>query len=107
MIPVKRIQEFLNKKTDNYEIYTSTINTSFLKFLHRNQSYRINTPIFQWNDLMVRNPRRYSFTLKSSMVSSDNKMINLNFSDSYDRVHFTISCTDDAGIITGWQARLN
>ncbi len=107
MIPVKRIQEFLSKKTDNYEIYTPTTNISFLKFLQKNQSYHINTPIFQWNDLIVRNPRRYGFILKSSMVSSDNKMINLSFSDSYDRVHFAISCTDDAGGITGWQARLN
>lgn len=41
------------------------------------------------------------------MVSSDNKMLNWSFADSYDRVHFTISCTDDAGAITGWQARLN
>ncbi len=41
------------------------------------------------------------------MVSMDNSIGNWSFSDSYDRVHFTISCTDDAGRISGWQARLN
>lgn len=106
MIPVKRISEFLGKKTNNYEIFTHKINRSFIKFLKRNQSYTIHTPIYSWNDLVVRNPRRYGFTLKSSMVSQDNKMVNWTFSDSYDRVHFTLACTDDAGDVSGWQARL-
>ena len=107
MIPVKRILEFLNKKTNNYEIYTINKNRSFIKFLQRIQSYTINTPTYKWNDLIVHNPRRYGFALKSSMVSQDNKMVNWNFSDTYDRVHFTISCTDDAGWIPGWQARFD
>lgn len=107
MIPIKRIQEFLSKRTNNYEIYTHKINNSFLKFVQKNQSYRSDIPLFKWNDLIVKNPRRYGFALKSAMVSSDNTMVNWSFSDSYDRVHFTISCTDDAGGITGWQARMN
>ncbi len=107
MIPAKRVLEFLSKKTNNYEIYTGDRNRLFIKFLQRNQSYTSNTQVYKWNDLIVRNPRRYGFVLKSSMISQDNKIVNWNFSDTYDRVHFTISCTDDAGGIPGWQARLD
>lgn len=39
------------------------------------------------------------------MVSSDNTMMNWIFTDSYERVKFTLSCTSDAGGILGWQAR--
>ncbi len=107
MIPVKRIQEFLSKKTNNYEIYTHTMNQSFIQFLARNQSYNPNLASYHWNDLFVKNPRPYGFILKSSMVSADNTMMNWTFADAYDRVHFSISCTDDAGDILGWQARKN
>lgn len=107
MIPVKRIQEFLSKKTNNYEIYTHTMNQSFIQFLAKNQSYNPNLASYRWNDLFVKNPRPYGFILKSSMVSADNTMMNWTFADAYDRVHFSISCTDDAGGILGWQARKN
>ncbi len=107
MIPVKRIIEFLGKKTSNYEIFTGSRNPSFINFLKRNQSYTPNTAIYSWNDLVIKNPRRYGFMLKTSIISQDNTMVNWNFSDRYDRLHFTISCTDDAGGIPGWKARLD
>ena len=83
------------------------MNQSFIQFLARNQSYNPNLASYHWNDLFVKNPRPYGFILKSSMVSADNTMMNWTFADSYDRVHFSISCTDDAGGILGWQARKN
>lgn len=107
MISVKRIQEFLSKKTNNYEIYTHTLSQSFIQFLERNQSYNPNKSSYNWNDISIKNPRPYGFTLKSSMVSVDDTIMIWNFADMYDRVHFSISCTDDAGGILGWQVRKN
>ncbi len=34
-------------------------------------------------------------------------MTHWSFSDVSDRVSFALSCTDDAGGISGWQVRLN
>ncbi len=59
MIPVKRIQEFLNKRTNNYEIYTKKIDTSFVKFLQTNQIYTKNIQAYVWNSIIIHNPRRY------------------------------------------------
>jgi hypothetical protein len=41
------------------------------------------------------------------MVSQDNRMTHWSFSDMSDRVSFILSCTDDAGGVSGWQARLD
>lgn len=105
MIPIQRIHSFLAKRTNNYEIYTHSIDRSFIKFLLRVQSYTSKKASLQWRDLLVRNSRPFGFVLQSSMVSSDNTMMNWIFTDSYERVKFTLSCTSDAGGILGWQAR--
>jgi hypothetical protein len=106
MIPVVRIQEFLSKKTNNYDIYTREQNQLFVEFIHRNQAYLTSRPFYQWNDLIVRNPYPYGFGLKNTMISSDNTMIQWLFSDKYERVKFMISCTNDAGWLLSWQTRL-
>lgn len=107
MLPIARIQTFLAGRTNNYELYTDSPDRLFAKFLRRIQSYTPNKSLYRWNALTISNPRPYGFTLKSSMVSQDNKMTNWSFSDISDRVSFSLSCTDDAGGISGWQARLN
>lgn len=107
MIPIQRIKSFLLKDTDNYETYTysTVMNRVFTKFIRRNQSYIANKPLLKWNALTIKNPHLYWFSLKSNVISNDNKIINLAFSDSYDRVKIIFSCTDDAGGLLGWQVR--
>ncbi len=79
MIPVPRIRSFLTKRTDNYELYTTPLDTNFIKFLKRNQVYTPNKSILKWNGLIAKNPRPFGFFLKSSMVSSDNTMMSWLF----------------------------
>lgn len=105
MIPIQRIQSFLAKRTNNYELYTHISDRSFTKFLQRIQSYTSVKLFLQWKDLVAKNSRPFGFILRSSMVSSDNMMMNWIFSDSYERVKITLSCTNDAGSILGWEAR--
>lgn len=107
MIPVHRIQEFLSKKSPNYEIYKKKPELFFVDFLARIQSYTPGKLVYRWNDVIVRNPRSYGFLLNSTMISPDNRMVNWKFADSYNRVSFSLSCTDDVGIIAGWQARIS
>ncbi len=105
MIPIQRIKSFLAKRTNHYEIYTIPANRIFTQFLRRNQSHTLNRAIMKWNALTIKNPHIYGYSLKSSIISNDNKMIHWIFSDNYDRVKITLSCTDDAGGLLGWQAR--
>ncbi len=105
MIPTERIQMFLSKRTNNYELYMGNIDRTFAIFLKRNQSYHTNKTLYKWNDLQVKNPRPYGFVLKNSIVSSDNRMLSWLFVDMYERVKLTLSCTDDAGGLLGWEAR--
>jgi Trypsin-like peptidase domain len=105
MIPIRRIADFLDKRTSNYEIYTENLDRFFTMFLTRIQSYIPSKAIYRWKMLTLQNSRPYGFTLRSSMISLDNKMATWTFSDASDRVSFAFSCTDDAGIISGWQAR--
>lgn len=105
MIPIRRIADFLNKKTTNYELATSERDRLFTKFISRIQMYRPNKNIYRWNDLTIRNPRIYGYTLQSTMISADNRMATWKLTDVYERVSITLSCSDDAGQITGWQAR--
>lgn len=105
MIPIQRIQSFLAKRTNNYEYYTHSVDRKFIKFLQRNQSYTSTKAFLKWKDLIVKNARPYGFVLRSSLLSADNMMVNWMFSDSYERVKIIFSCTDDAGKISGWQAR--
>lgn len=105
MIPIQRINSFLDKNTQSYESYIKSSNRIFTKFIKKNQSYSINKPLLKWNALTIKNPQLYGFSLKSSIISTDNKMINWTFSDSYDRVKIIFSCTDDAGGLLGWQVR--
>ena len=105
MIPIQRIQSFLAKRTNNYEIYTHSVDRKFIKFLQRNQSYTSTKAFLKWKNLIVKNARPYGFVLRSSLLSADNTMVNWIFSDSYERVKVTFSCTDDAGKISGWQSR--
>lgn len=107
MIPVSRIQEFLSKKTSNYDIYTHKKNTAFIEFIKRNQYYSSNRSSYIWNNLIVLNPYPYGFQLRNTMISSDNTLIQWSFSDKYERVKFMISCTNDAGSLLGWETRLN
>lgn len=59
MVSIKRIQEFLSKKTTNYDIYTEDLSPEFIEFIKRNQSYDSVSPKYTWNNLTVRNPRAY------------------------------------------------
>ena len=106
MVSIKKIQEFLSKKTTNYEIYTEDLDPGFVDFIKRNQSYNSIAAKYSWNDLFVRNPRFYWFHLKNAMISSDNTMMHWTFVDANERVKFILSCTNDAGRILGWQARI-
>ena len=105
MIPIERIEMFLSRRTNNYERYTGTLDRDFTKFLKRNQSYTTTKSLYKWNDLHVKNPRPYGFVLKNSIVSNDNRMLSWLFADMYERVKLTLSCTDDAGGLLGWEAR--
>ena len=105
MIPIRRIADFLNKKTNNYEVATTERDRRFTQFISRIQTYRPNKSSYRWNDLTIRNPRIYGYTLQSSMISADNRMATWSFTDAYERVSITLSCSDDAGQVTGWQAR--
>ena len=105
MIPIRRIADFLNKKTSSYEIVNTQRDRLFAQFISRIQMYRPNKSSYRWNDLTIRNPRTYRYTLQSSMISSDNRMATWRFTDAYERVSITLSCSDDAGKITGWEAR--
>jgi hypothetical protein len=107
MIPIPRIEEFLSKKSTNYDIYTHQKNKKFIEFITRNQSYSERKSKYTWNNLIIRNPYSYGFQLKDTMISSDNTMIQWSFIDKYERVKFMISCTNDAGWLLGWQTRLN
>jgi hypothetical protein len=107
MIPIRRIADFLNKRTNNYEIYTEFPDRLFSKFIRRIQAYTGNKTIYQWNDVSIRNPRPYGLILKASMISADNRMATWNFVDGYDRLSILFSCTDDAGLVSGWQSRLD
>ena len=105
MIPIRRIADFLNKKTSNYEVATIKRDRLFTQFISRIQMYRPNKSSYRWNDLTIRNPRIYGYTLQSTMISADNRMATWKFTDAYERVSITLSCSDDAGQVTGWQAR--
>lgn len=105
MIPIERVQTFLSKRTNNFESYTGNLDRDFIKFLKRNQSYTTHKSLYKWNDLKVKNPRPYGFILKNSIVSHDNRMLSWLFIDMYERVKLTLSCTDDAGGLLGWEAR--
>ena len=107
MIPIKRIQEFLSKKTTNYDIYTRYMDQNFVKFIKRNQSYSVKNLSYKWNNVIAKNPRPYGFRMKNTMISADNTMIHWTFIDDYERVKFVFSCTNDAGWILGWQVRKN
>ncbi|MBC7498698.1 trypsin-like peptidase domain-containing protein [Candidatus Gracilibacteria bacterium] len=105
MIPITRIANFLHKKTNNYEVPPQKTDRAFIQFISRLQSYPPNKGIYRWNNIMIRNPQRYGFTLKSTMISSDNRMAIWTLGDTYDRVSITLSCSDDAGQLTGWEVR--
>ncbi len=105
MISIHSIADFLNKQTSNYEIYTERVNQLFVRFLTRIQSYVTNKSLYKWKMLSFQSPRPNGFTLQSSMISPDNRMAIWSLADSSDRVSFSLSCTDDAGLVPGWQVR--
>ena len=105
MVPIRRIADFLNKKTSNYEVATPQRDRLFMQFISRIQLYRPNKSTYRWNDIIIRNPRIYGYTLQSSMISSDSRMATWKFTDTYERVSIVFSCSDDVGQITGWEAR--
>jgi len=107
MIPIKRIEEFLLKKTPSYEIYTEKMDHNFVDFIQQKQSYLPGASKYSLKNIFIKNPRPYWFQLKSTMMSRDKKMLYWTFSDAYDRVKFNFVCTDDAWKVLGWQARLS
>ncbi len=105
MIPISRITNFLHKKTSNYETSLQKTDRLFIQFISRLQSYRPNKSMYRWNNMIIHNPQSYGFRLKSTMISPDNRMAIWTLNDSLDRVSIAIECSDDAGQLTGWQAR--
>jgi hypothetical protein len=105
MIPVRRIADFLDKRTNNYEVISKKTDPNFTQFVSRIQSYRPNKSVQRWNNITIRNPQKYGYILASSMVSPDNRMAIWTLRDISERVSITLSCSDDAGQLTGWQVR--
>lgn len=105
MIPIRRIADFLDKRTSNYEPSLKRMDRSFTQFIARIQAYHPNKNIHRWRDMTLTNPQRYGYIFKSSMISADNRMATWNLSDVYERVSISLSCSDDAGRISAWQSR--
>lgn len=48
MIPIKRIESFLNRKTSNYELYLNQNDGKFIEFLRKNQQYKQYQLSYRW-----------------------------------------------------------
>jgi hypothetical protein len=105
MIDQKRIYKFLQKKTENYELFNNNRSETFLRFIQVNEKYNTshtNFPFFWWK---LNLPKNTPFRLVTNISDPDKPIITLNFRDTYDRVNIYFQCTNDGSSILGWIAR--
>jgi Trypsin-like peptidase domain len=105
MIDRARIYKFLQKKTENYETYTTKRTPEFLKLVQSNQKFNTSETLFSFASWTLRLPRNSPFELIGSSINKKNALVTLNFQDTFDRVNVIFQCTRDGSSILGWVSR--
>lgn len=106
IIPTSRLDEFLHGDTPRYLTISHRSDLGFVRYLRQNQVPIKNQSWYRLpSSLSLKNPRPLGLTLKSRVMSHDQSMVNIEFSDAYGMLHATFACTDDRGTLPTWQIR--
>jgi Trypsin-like peptidase domain len=104
IIPVDRIQDFIQWHTPGYQILSYNSDPVFVRYLRRNQISQ-KSPVYILPRLSLKRPQILGLNLKTKIISPDMTMVYLEFRDPYDQAHIEFSCTDDRWVLPTWQIR--
>jgi len=99
MIDRTRIYKFLQKRTENYELFREKRKSEFLQLIRKNQQYTSSDTRFIFSGGTIQFPKNSPFRLISSAVDPIKGLTIFNFRDTYDRVNVYFQCTRDGSSI--------
>jgi Trypsin-like peptidase domain len=105
MIDRTRIYKFLQKRTENYELFREKRKNEFLQLMRKNQQYKTTDTTFVFSGGKIQFPKNSPFRLISSSVDPIKGITIFNFRDTYDRINVYFQCTRDGSSILWWRAR--
>jgi hypothetical protein len=79
IIPVDRIQDFVQGQTPDYHSFSRRADPVFVRYLRHNQSSKKRTPIYTLPHLSLKSPHALRLSLKSKIVSKDKMIAYLEF----------------------------
>jgi hypothetical protein len=96
IIPNAVLQDFLAKKTDNIEMFTTKIESTFATYAKSLQSLYAKPNLIKTKYVEIKDAEKNGFLLKNTTASIDGSIFTYKYVDKNDRVFFAIWCSKDA-----------
>lgn len=90
IIPNAVLQDFLAKKTDNIEMFTTKIESTFATYAKSLQSLYAKPNLIKTKYVEIKDAEKNGFLLKNTTASIDGSIFTYKYVDKNDRVFFAI-----------------